>query len=91
VFFVWIRRPPGSTLFPCRPPFRAGGKVLIPVGFLNLAVTAVVVTLAADRAMPLLTAVNVTQAVVVGAIIKIAGRRVERRAPRLAPAPEAGG
>ena len=89
IFYMWIRATLPRIRYDLLMAF--GWKVLIPVGFLNLAMTAVVVTLAADRAMPLLTAVNVTLAVVVGAIIKIAGRRVERRAPRLAPVPEAGG
>jgi|YNPNPStandDraft_1061719.scaffolds.fasta_scaffold20722_4 NADH-quinone oxidoreductase subunit H len=89
IFYMWIRATLPRIRYDLLMAF--GWKVLIPVGFLNLAVTAVVLTLAGDRAMPVLTAVNVTLAVVVGAAIKIAGRRVERRAPRLAPASEAGG
>ena len=89
IFYMWIRATLPRIRYDLLMAF--GWKVLIPVGFLNLAVTAVVLTLAGDRAMAVLTAVNVTLAVVVGAAIKIAGRRVERRAPRLAPASEAGG
>ena len=89
IFYMWIRATLPRIRYDLLMAF--GWKVLIPVGFLNLAVTAVVLTLAGDRAMAVLTAVNVTLAVLVGAAIKIAGRRVERRAPRLAPASEAGG
>lgn len=92
LFYMWIRATMPRVRYDKLMAF--GWKVLIPLGFLNVAVTAVVLVLAPERPMFTLTIASLLQLVLVGGIMKLAlGRKTTKVTPQLAPAaaPEARG
>ncbi|NMC35000.1 MAG: NADH-quinone oxidoreductase subunit H, partial [Veillonellaceae bacterium] len=88
LFFMWVRATFPRIRYDLLMGF--GWKVLIPAGFLNFAVTAVVMALYPGDAIRILTMINIPLAVAIGIAMKITASRVAGKAPRLAQQVEAG-
>jgi len=88
LFFMWVRATFPRIRYDLLMGF--GWKVLIPVGFLNFAVTAVVMALYPGEAIRILTMINIPLAVAIGIAMKITASRAAGKVPRLAQPAEAG-